>query len=80
MATSGSVAPILLIRTKPLMPKVEGNIHETTFQNSGMAEPGHEMPEMNSNGTEVNTYIIMQASRWWIKIEQVIAKKMHANI
>ena len=45
-----------------------------------MAEPGHEMPEMNSNGTEVNTYIIMQASRWWIKIEQVIAKKMHANI
>ena len=62
------------------MPKVEGNIHEMILQNSGMAEPGHEMPEMNNKGTDVNTYIIMQASRWWIKMEQVIAKKMHADI
>ena len=28
---------------------------ETASQNLGMAVPVHEMPEINSNGTEVNT-------------------------
>lgn len=53
--TSDSVAPILLILTNPFMPKVDGNIHEMTFQKSGMAAPGHEIPEMNSRGTDVKT-------------------------
>ena len=53
--TSDSVAPILLILTNPFMPKVDGKIHETTFQKSGIAAPGHDMPEMNSRGTDVNT-------------------------
>ena len=35
--TSSRVAPISVIRTNPLMPKVEGNSHETPFQKIGNA-------------------------------------------
>lgn len=54
-STSDRVAPILFILTNPFIPNVEGKIQETTFQNSGIAAPGHDIPEMNSNGTEVKT-------------------------
>ena len=76
---SGREAPIVCTRMYPLMPKVEGNIHEMTFQKDGTAEPGHEMPEMKSKGKEVNTNIIMQSSRRRIRHEHVIAKKMQAS-
>ena len=46
---------MVLMRTNPLIPKVDGKRYENIFQNSGMADPGHEIPEMNSNGTDVNT-------------------------
>lgn len=62
VSTSGSVAPILLILTNPFIPNVEGNIQDTTFQKSGIAAPGHEIPEMNNSGTDVNTYIIIHDS------------------
>ena len=62
-STSDRVAPMLLILTNPFMPNVEGNIHETTFQKSGMAAPGHDIPEINNRGTDVNTYIIIHDSR-----------------
>ena len=61
------------------MPNVEGNIHDTTFQNGGMAEPGHEIPDMNNKGNEVNTNIIMQSSRLRIRHEHAMAKKIHAD-
>lgn len=77
--TSFSVAPIVCMRIYPLMPKVEGNIHDTAFQKSGIAAPGHEMPEMNSKGNDVNTNIIMQSSRLRMRHEHAMAKKMHAS-
>ena len=55
MLTSSRVAPILFRRTKPLIPNVDGKIHETPFQKAGMAAPGHEIPDINSNGIDVNT-------------------------
>lgn len=76
---SGKVAPILLIRMKPLMPNVEGNSHEKYFQNGGTAAPGHEMPLMKSNGKDVKTNISMQVSRLRMAMEAVMAKKMHAD-
>ena len=44
-----------------------------------MAAPGHEMPEMNSNGMDVNTNINIQVSRLRMAIEAVMAKKIHAD-
>ena len=76
--TSSSVAPILFICTNPLIPNVEGNIHENTFQNAGMEAPGHEIPLINKRGIDVNTNISIQVSRLRIKMEVVIAKNMHA--
>lgn len=70
---------MVCMRMYPLMPKVDGNIHEIAFQKEGIAEPGQEIPEMNSKGNEVNTNIIMQSSRRRIRHEQVIAKKIQAN-
>ena len=70
---------MLLIFTKPLMPKVEGKNHETAFQNGGTAHEGHEMPEMNSNGTEANTNMMMNTSRLWAMPEMVMLKNTHAN-
>ena len=43
-----------------------------------MAAHGHEKPEINSNGTEVNTKISIQVSRLRMAMEVVIAKKMQA--
>ena len=77
--TAESSAPILLIFTKPLIPKVEGNRYERYFQKGAMDVPGHEIPERNSNGTEVKTKIIIQISLLRMSTEQVIAKKMQAK-
>ena len=46
---------MLLILTNPLIPNVDGNIQENTFQNVGTAAPGQESPELNRSGTEVKT-------------------------
>ena len=46
---------MLLIRTNTLITNVEGKIQKKTFQKDGMLAPGHEMPEMNSSRSEVNT-------------------------
>ena len=43
-----------------------------------MAEPGHEIPDRNSNGTDVKTNNSMHVSRLRIAIEAVIEKKMQA--
>ena len=48
------------------------------FQKAGMAAPGQEMPERNSNGTEVNTNISMHVSRLRMAMDAVMAKKMQA--
>ena len=45
------------------MPKAEGNSHETAFQNIGMLDDGHDTPERNTIGTDMNTKIMMQSSR-----------------
>ena len=70
---------MLLIRTNPLMPKVDGNNHEKYFQKGGMATPGHDIPLMNSKGKEVKTKISIHVSRLRIAMEAVMAKKIHAN-
>jgi hypothetical protein len=61
------------------MPKVEGNRQETSFQNGGIAEVGHDRPLRNNMGTERNTKMRMQSSRRYISEESVMAKKMQAN-
>ena len=66
------------MRTNPLMPKVEGNIYDMYSQNLGMAAAGHEIPDINNNGTDVNTNINIHVSRLRMKIDVVIAKKIHA--
>jgi hypothetical protein len=60
--TSSSNAPMLLMRTKPLMAKVLGNIHDTPCHTEGMLLCGQLTPEMNSNGTDVNTTTSMTLS------------------
>ena len=67
---------MLLMRTKPLMPKVEGKRYEKYVQNAGMADPGHDMPDINSNGTDVKTKTNIEVSRLRMAIEVVMAKKM----
>ena len=37
------------------------------------------MPEMNSNGTETNTNMMMKTSRLYAMLESVMLKKRHAN-
>ena len=48
-------APKEFIFTKPLIPNVEGIHHEMTFQKPGSAFVGHDIPDSNKNGIEVNT-------------------------
>ena len=43
-----------------------------------MATPGHEIPEINNKGTDVNTKISIHVSRLRMAIEAVIAKNMQA--
>ena len=43
-----------------------------------MAAPGHEIPEINNKGTDVNTNINIQVSRLRIAMDAVIAKKIQA--
>ena len=38
-----------------------------------------ESPEMNNKGKEVNTNINIQVSRWYTRMEHVMAKNIHAN-
>jgi hypothetical protein len=45
------------------MPKDEGKRYEKYFQNVGMADEGHDMPERKSMGTDMKTNIRMQSSR-----------------
>jgi len=73
-ATSFSVAPVVLMRTNPWMPAVEGKIYPSHRQNSGMASFGHEMPEMNSRMSEVKTNTIIGASRVCMNPDIVMAK------
>ena len=73
-------APMVFMCTYPLMPKVEGNIHDTTFQKTGTEASGHEIPLMKSNGSEVNTNSNMHVSRLRTTAEAVMAKKMHASM
>ena len=75
--TSARVAPIELIRTKPLMPNVEGNSHEKAFQNIGILLAGHEMPLAKSNGTDMNTNITINDSLSCAKADTVMLKNMH---
>ena len=44
-----------------------------------MAHAGHDMPDKNSNGTDVKTKINIHVSRLRTKTDRVIAKKMHAS-
>jgi hypothetical protein len=60
------------------MPKVEGKMYEKYFQKAGIAAPGHEMPERNSSGTEVNTNSSMHVSRLRMAMDAVMAKKIQA--
>lgn len=69
---------MLLMRTKPLMPKVDGKMYEKYFQNVGMDAAGQDMPDMNSKGTEVKTKISIHVSRLRMVMEAVMAKKMQA--
>ena len=42
-------APKELIFTNPLIPNVDGIHHETTFQKTGSAFVGHDIPDSNKN-------------------------------
>ena len=75
--TSPSSAPIVFILTNPRMPNVDGNSHDSHCQNSGIALCGQDTPEMNSNGTDVNTTTSMMFSRWRIVHDTIIEKNMH---
>lgn len=55
-------APMLLMRTYAFMPKVEGNKYEKQRQNAGTFDSGHDTPDKNSMGTEMNTNSMMQSS------------------
>ena len=76
--TSSSVAPISVILTYPLMPKVEGNTHEKPFQKIGMLLAGHEIPLANSSGTERNTNMIMNDSLSCAIDDKAMLKNTHA--
>ena len=67
---------MLLMRTYPLMPKVDGNSHEKSFHRTGILLSGHDMPERKSRGTEVKTNSNIQASRLGTRRASVKAKKM----
>ena len=77
--TSSKLAPILLIFTYPLIPKVEGNRKDTISQKRGIEAPGQEIPEIKSKGMDVKTKITILVSLLRTKIDNVIAKKIHAN-
>jgi len=69
------VAPVLLIFTKPSIPNEEGNNFPNHTQYSGIADFGQEIPEININGTDVNTNIKKGISRSRLKNDIAIAKK-----
>ena len=70
--------PIIL--KYPFIPKVDGNNHDTYFQNVGISDPGQEMPDIKSNGTERKTNSMMQSSLLYTNTDSTIAIKIHANI
>ena len=53
-------------------------MYEKYFQKAGIAAPGHEMPERNSSGTEVNTNSSIHVSRLRMAMDAFMAKKIHA--
>lgn len=72
-------APILVSFTKPLIPKVDGNRYERYFQKAGIFDEGHEIPEINNNGTETKTNSRKQDSLSFTKKDIDIAKKMQES-
>ena len=71
---------MLLMRRNPLTPKVEGKSQANPCQKPGMLDCGHEMPVMNSSGTEVNTARSITFSRYLTIHDMVSAKNTHARI
>ena len=64
----------------PLMPNVDGIRYETAFRNHGIFDAGHDMPEMNRNGSEVNTKNGITTSLSLIITDAVMAKNMQDKI
>jgi len=77
--TSDNVAPVLFIFTKPSIPYDEGNNLPNHTQYSGIADFGHDIPDININGTDVNTNIKNGISRSRLKNDIAIAKNAHAS-
>ena len=71
---------MVFTRTKLLMPKVEGKSHEIHSQKRGILLPGHDTPETNSNGTDINTTRRITFSRWRTMQDTVMPKNMHTRI
>ena len=69
---------MLFIFTNPLIPKVDGKAYDNTFQKGDIAAPGQEIPERKRRGTDVNTNISIQVSRFLITTDAVSEKKTHA--
>lgn len=80
MLTSDKEAPIDAILTYPFIPKVDGNRYDKYFQNVGIDTAGHDNPERNNIGTDINTSNSIESSRRYINSDNTIAKKIHANI
>ena len=51
-----------MMRTNPLIPKVDGKRYEMAFQKGGTLAPGHDIPDKNNRGTDVKTNISMTDS------------------
>ena len=69
-------APKELIFTNPLIPNVDGIHHETTFQKTGSAFVGHDIPDSNKNGIEVNTIKSIMLSRSFTNLDINIEKNV----
>ncbi len=54
---------MVLRRTNPLTPNVEGKMYAMACHGPGMLVCGHDMPERNKSGTEVKTMMSMTFSR-----------------
>lgn len=68
------------MRINPRMPNVEGITLDIHCQKSGMALCGHDTPDMNRNGSDVNTTSRMTFSRYLTAHDTIIAKNMHDRI
>ena len=50
------------------------------FQTGGIAEPGHEIPDIKSSGTDMNTKSTINDSLSYENVEINMQKNMQANI